>query len=103
VLGDRNYGATSPQYLHDHLVTVYPNIRMVFSGHVGEAAYRVERGVLGNPIVSFLGAFHSMRSNPVRLVQIDTATGTISTQLVSPVDGRTWPQHDVVLPGMELG
>lgn len=103
VVTDRNYGATSPQYLHDHLITAYPNIRLVFSGHVGEAAYRVERGVHGNPIASFLGAFHSLRSNPVRLVRIDTASGTVSTQLVSPVDGRTWPEHDVVLRGMELG
>lgn len=32
-----DYGVSSPQYLYDNLVKVYPNIKMVFSGHVGQA------------------------------------------------------------------
>ncbi len=32
------YGATSPQYLYDNLIKVYPNIKFVLSGHVGISA-----------------------------------------------------------------
>ncbi|MCX8128480.1 MAG: metallophosphoesterase, partial [Clostridia bacterium] len=58
------YGSNSPQYLYDNLVKVYPNIRFVFSGHVGAAAKREDTGVNGNKIVSILGCFHSTTTNP---------------------------------------
>ena len=32
------YGATSPQYLYDNLVKLYPNVKMVVSGHTGQSA-----------------------------------------------------------------
>lgn len=77
----KDYGDTSPQYLYDHLIKVYPNVRMVFSGHVGQAATRTDVGVNGNKIVSYLAAFHSNTTNPVRLAEIDTAAGTVSTSI----------------------
>ena len=66
------YGATSPRYLFDNLMKLHPNIEMVLSGHVGQAAVRTDTGINGNKVVSFLQAFHST-TNPVRLVEIDTA------------------------------
>ncbi len=77
------YGATSPQYLYDNLVKVYPNVKMVFSGHVGAWGTRLDTGDHGNTIVSYLTALHSP-DNPVRTLEIDTATGKVTTRLVTP-------------------
>ena len=57
------YGSTSPRYLFDNLVKLHPNIKMVLSGHVGQAAVRTDTGVNGNKVLSFLQAFHST-TNP---------------------------------------
>lgn len=87
------YGATSGQYLYDNLIKKYANIKLVFSGHVGTAAKRVDTGVNGNRIVSYLECFHSPRTNPVRLVTIDPATGTVSTRIYAPLTDETWSQY----------
>ncbi|MEK8104712.1 hypothetical protein NKG94_05050 [Micromonospora sp. M12] len=73
------YGETSPQYLFDNLVKQYANIRFVFSGHTGIAGNRVDTGVNGNKIYSFLQTFHSNSTNPVRLVEVDTAANSLRT------------------------
>jgi calcineurin-like phosphoesterase family protein len=86
------YGDTSPQYLFDNLIKVYPNVKMVFSGHAGTAGERVDVGVHGNKIVSYLQTFHSRTTNPVRLVEVNTATGTIATRIYAPRDRATYPQ-----------
>ncbi len=88
-----SYGDTSPQYLYDNLIKLYPNITMVFSGHAGLAAERVDVGRYGNKIVSYLQTFHSRTSNPVRLVEVNTATGTIATRIYAPRDRATYPQY----------
>lgn len=77
------YGSTSPDYLYKNLIRVYPNIKMVLSGHVGSSAERVDTGVNGNKIVSLLQCYHSS-SNPVRLVEIDTAAGTVASKVFAP-------------------
>ena len=95
------YGSNSPQYLYDHLIKVYPNIKMVLSGHVGTAAMRTDTGVNGNKIVSFLQCFHST-SNPVRLTEIDTAQGTLSSRIYAPQDAAYWTQYDASVSGMSF-
>ncbi len=87
------YGAKSGQYLHDTLIAKYANIKLVFSGHTGQAARRVDRGVHGNRIVSYLQAFHSRATNPVRLVTIDPASGLVATSIVAPYTNETWSQY----------
>lgn len=96
------YGATSPQYLYDNLISVYPNVRMVFSGHVGAGASRVDTGVNGNKVVSFLGAFHSSTTNQLRLVEIDTAADTINTRVYSPNNDQTFTQYTQAFDGMKF-
>jgi hypothetical protein len=98
----KEYGATSPQYLYDNLVSVYPNIKVVLSGHVGTAAQRVDTGVNGNRIVSLLGAFHSATSNHIRLLEFDTATDTLSTRFYSPINGKSFPQWNATFDGMQF-
>ncbi len=95
------YGATSPQYLYDNLVKLTPNVKMVFSGHVGQAASRTDSGIKGNRILSFLGAFHST-TNPVRLVEIDTQAGTVTSLVYAPKTNTQYPEYDVSYSGMEF-
>lgn len=96
------YGDTSPQQLYDRLISRYANIRLVFSGHVGVATDRRDVGVHGNVIRSFLTAIHSTTTNPVRLVEIDTAADTLSTRVVAPWDdASTWRGEDATFTGMD--
>lgn len=95
------YGSTSPRYLFDNLVKVYPNVRMVFSGHVGLAASREDTGVNGNKIVSFLQCFHST-SNPVRIVEVDTAANSLDTLVYAPQTDTDYPEYDRTVDGLDF-
>ena len=98
--GSAGYGDTSPNTLYKRLISVYPNIRMVLSGHVGDAASRVDVGANGNKIVSFLECFHSSTYNHIRLLEIDTAADTVSTEIYSPINNRTFSQYAGTFDGM---
>lgn len=95
------YGANSPKYLFDHLVRVHPNIVMVLSGHVGQAAVRTDTGVQGNKIVSFLQCFHST-TNPVRIVQIDTRAGTVTSSVYAPGTRTSYTSYSTSTTGMRF-
>jgi hypothetical protein len=85
------YGNNSPQFVFDHLQQ-YPNVRLVFSGHVGTNAFRTDLGTNGNPIHQFLQCYHDKLSNPVRLFEIDTKKGTLKTWVYSPATKQE--KHD---------
>ncbi len=85
---DKEYGSTTPQYLFDNLIKVYPNIKMVFSGHVGQWGTRLDKGDNGNTIVSYLTTLHS-NNNPVRTLEINTANGSVTSKLVTPNKGTS--------------
>lgn len=72
------YGATSGTYLYDTLISQYPNISMVFSGHTGTSAQRTDQTVGGNTVVSALYNSFGGQHNAVQLITIDTATGEVS-------------------------
>lgn len=95
------YGANSPKYLFDNLVSQYANVRFVFSGHVGQGASRTDTGVNGNKVASFLQGFHST-TNPVRIVEIDTAADEASTWIYAPHTQTEYPQYDVVVTGLDF-
>jgi len=78
------YGDNSPQYVFDELVKPYPNVRLVLCGHAGSHGYRVDKGDSGNTIYEFLQCSHDSRSNPVRLLTIDTQAGTIKSRVFCP-------------------
>ncbi|NGM12990.1 metallophosphoesterase [Verrucosispora sp. WMMA2044] len=96
------YGSTSPQYVFDNLVRRYPNIRFVFSGHTGTAASRVDTGVHGNRIYSFLQTFHSRSTNPVRLVEIDTTADSLRTWIYAPHTDEEFPAYERTYAGIGL-
>jgi hypothetical protein len=96
------YGATSPQYLFDNLIKQYANVRFVFSGHTGIAGNRIDTGVNGNRIFSFLQTFHSNTTNPVRLVEIDTQANSLHTWIYGPYTNQTFTDYDRVITGIGL-
>ncbi len=96
------YGATSPQYLYDNLIKVYPNIKIVLSGHTGQAAIRTDTGAGGNKIISLLQTYHSPNTNPVRLVEIDTAAGTVTSRVYAPLTNTTYAGDATSTTGMRF-
>jgi hypothetical protein len=84
------YGDESPQYLFDKLIGRYSNVKMVFSGHTGTSAARVDGGKRDNQVYSFLQAFHDRVTNPLRLVTVDTERNTLTTQVYAPFTNQTW-------------
>ena len=89
------YGATTPTQLWDALKD-YPNVVMTFSGHTGQVFSGSAPATDGHPVAMFLQAMHAPDTNPVRIVTVDTAAGTIRTQVRSSFD-RSKPlgQQDV--------
>ena len=94
------YGSNSPQYLYDNLIRRYPNIRLVFSGHAGIAGSRLDTGDGGNSVASFLGTFHSATTNPVRVVDIDTASNSVSTRFYAPFTQTEFPEYGRTVFGL---
>ncbi|HEY5822506.1 MAG TPA: metallophosphoesterase [Propionibacteriaceae bacterium] len=97
ISGRSEYGDTSPKLLSDQLVKKYANVRMVLSGHTGTAAHRVDTGVHGNKIDSFLLAMHSNTTNPMRLIEIDTRANTVKSWVYAPWDDTDYPSYTVKL------
>jgi len=81
------YGDNTCRYIYDNLISQYPNVRLVFCGHVGIQGYRTDVGPKGNTIYQFLGTYHDSTINPTRLVEIDTKNGTINTHVFIPSTG----------------
>jgi calcineurin-like phosphoesterase family protein len=86
-----DYGDESPQFLFDRIIGRYRNVKMVFSGHAGTSAARVDQGRRGNTVYSFLQTFHDRTTNPLRLVTVDTQRNTLTTQVYAPFTDQGWP------------
>jgi hypothetical protein len=99
--GNGGYGATSPRYLFDNLIKAYPNIRIVLSGHVGDSAVRTDVGVHGNKVLSLLQTFHSL-TNPVRILEIDTAAGTATSTVYAPQTDTHYPAFRTSTDGLSF-
>lgn len=95
------YGDTSPQYVWEQLVSRYPNVKLVFSGHVGTARKaRVDTGAKGNKVYSFLTTMHDQKSNPTRVVTVDTKARTLTTSVYGPATGTTWKEYSQTITGL---
>jgi hypothetical protein len=100
---NQGYGDTSGQELFDQLVSQYPNVKMVFSGHVGLAERaRVDTGKNGNKIYSFLTTMHDGVTNPVRMFDVDPASGTVKTRIYAPYTNKTWDSYTQTLTGVQF-
>ncbi len=81
------YGDNSPQFVFDNLLKVYPNVRLVFSGHNGTHGYRTDQGTTGNTLYQFLQCYHDNAANPTRLIEIDPDNGTMKARVFCPSTG----------------
>lgn len=97
-----DYGATSPQYLYDNLISQHENIKLVFSGHNGETAYRVDYCPSGGKVASILGCYHSNKKNPVQIVEINVNQGTVCSRVFTPIDGDELMEHEHNIIGMDF-
>jgi hypothetical protein len=102
IYGGVDYGSTSPKYVWNNLVRKYRNIVMVTCGHVGNARTRVDRGDRGNKIVTMLQNFSRTRTNPVRLVTVDPAAGTLKTRIYAPYTDQRFPKYSTTIKGMKF-
>ena len=93
------YGATSPAYLNAQVISRYPNVKLVFSGHNGSFK-SLRTTSKGNTVVAYLGNGLSSKDNPVRVVTVNTTTGdvmsTIHNPLKNAITGRTVHQVKIV-------
>lgn len=94
--GNGGYGDTSSKYLFDHLISVYPNIRLVFSGHVLGPAHRLDTGQQGNKVLAVLTCFHDAVHAQTTMVTIDPSADTVA--VVTTVD----PGSTQIVPGSEI-
>jgi hypothetical protein len=83
------YGANTGQFLYDNLIKLYPNIKFVFSGHVGLSDYHLDTGINGNKIYDFMDTYHDTTNNWIRLLTFDTTLNTIKTRVYAPYTGQT--------------
>ena len=100
ISGSREYGDTAPSELAQQLVLKYPNVRLVLSGHTGTAKHRVDKGVHGNRVDSFLLNWTSNDTNRMRLITIDTKAGTLKTWVYAPYTKQTFSAATVNLKGL---
>ncbi len=83
------YGATSPRYLYERVVSRYANVKLVLSGHTGRFASRTDTNG-GNTVVSYLGNdLGGPTHNPVRILTINTSTGDITSTVYDPIRRNT--------------
>ncbi len=87
------YGNTSPKQLYDKIVSKYANVKLVFSGHTGTFASRTDT-VNGNVVSSFLGNEVGGRTNPMRILTIDPANGTVTSTVYDQASGKSLAGFD---------
>jgi hypothetical protein len=93
-------GETSPRAMWQDLVSRHRNIKIVVSGHVGQAGALVDRGRAGNKVVALRGCFHSGGTNPVRLLRINADANVLRTRVVAPATNERWGRYAGRFGGM---
>ena len=71
-------------------------------GHTGQAGHRVDTGVHGNKIISFNQTFHSNTTNPVRLIEVDTTAGTVTSKIHAPYTNQSYTSYSKTISGVEF-
>jgi hypothetical protein len=85
------YGDLSPQEIYNQIIRVYPNVRLVLSGHTGSSAFRDDIGVNGNHIYQVLQDYQGEDNGGgyIRLLEIDPENDSISAKMYSPFYNKT--------------
>lgn len=104
-IADRNagYGDFSPQFVHDRLVKLHPNVRFVLSGHVMSSALKSGEGDHGNKYYQMLQNYQrdDHGGGYLRLLHFDLDAQTVTAEMYSPhynatkTDGSTYQITDL--------
>lgn len=89
------YGETAPKAMYDAIVSRYSNVKLIFSGHNGGFAKRSDTNN-GNTVLSFLGNDLGTQYNPVRVLTVDTTTGTVTGRVYNPISNSFIAGHDTI-------
>ncbi len=100
---DGGYGATTPRFLYDTFISQHPNIKIVVGGHRGYTTTNRLDSPNGNPVASWNNAWHSDSTNPVMLLTIDTAAGSVDSATYAPDTDEWFPRGRGVLPEHAVG
>jgi len=85
------YGESSPQYLFDNLIKVYPNVRFVFAGHIPTWGQAELTGTNGNKIYAFNDCWHHADNNPTRIVKFNMSDKKFNTYVYMPLTSVVEP------------
>jgi hypothetical protein len=95
------YGANSPAVLYRRLVSRFPNVKLVLSGHTGRFSARTDSPGR-NTVVSYLGNdLGGPTHNPVRILSINTRNGDVFSTVFDPLHDRmvaATSNHITVIP-----
>lgn len=94
----------------------YPNLRFVFSGHYVNQGVRVDAGDNGNLVYQIMADYQTYsipnvnENSYLRVMSIDTATGTMAVQTYSPYCDKTGecpafktdPRNQFTLTGLDI-
>jgi Fibronectin type III domain len=82
-----NYGDMNAQVEWDQVISQYPNVKFVMSGHYGPNevnggySYTEATGIYGNKVAQIMTAYHAPYQNHTRLLNINTTQGTITSSV----------------------
>ena len=85
------YGNLTSQSIFDQMIKKHANVVLVLSGHVDTSAHRTDEGENGNTIYQILQDYQGEDAGGgyIRLLDIDTAAGTIAARMYSPFYDKT--------------
>lgn len=96
------YGNSAPRVIYDRLVSRYPNVKLVLSGHTGLARVRTDTTAGENRVVSMMATFQSKQNNPVRLIEIDTERESMRTWIYVPSTDKRPAEFAETITGLDF-
>lgn len=96
------YGSQTTSYIFDNLVRPNANVKLVLSGHEWDAGQSESWTDAGTKVGNYMQTYHSSSTNPVRLLTIDTANGSVTSRSYAPYTNQTYGQYDGTLWGMSF-
>lgn len=88
-----DYGALTPQQVHDQLVMPHSNIKLVIGGHRSPVKHLVETRPDGTKVAQYLVGVYEDDRNPMAFMSIDPSNGNIYTEVYSPRGDVKYPQY----------
>lgn len=96
----------TPTDLLNEVVNIYPNIKLVLSGHRNYGGYNETFGAPGNRVASLMTTIHASYDNPIRVITIDTEKGTVSSTVRSASHysdkASAYGKYKVTISGMSF-